>query len=86
MKRKYTVEIDVRAFQSLEHYGMGLEDGLNNDQRQDQDDESFFEATDIVKDIVWQITQAEKDRNARIITQKRFLMMRPATKGGLCEQ
>ena len=86
MKRKYTVEIDVRDFQSLEHYGMGLEDGLNNDQRQDQDDKSFFEATDIVKDIVWQITQSEKDRNARIITQKRFLMMRPATKGGLCKQ
>jgi len=51
MKRTYTVEIDVRDFQSLEHYQMGLEDEPN-------------EITDIVRDVLWQIIQAEKDRNA----------------------
>ena len=51
MKRRYTVEIDVRDFQSLEHYQMGLEDEPN-------------EVHDIVRDVLWQIVQAEKDRIA----------------------
>ena len=51
MNRKYTVEVDVRDFQSLEHYEMGLEDEPN-------------ETTDIVRDVLWQIVQAEKDRIA----------------------
>jgi hypothetical protein len=51
MNRKYTVEVDVRDFQSLEHYEMGLEDEPN-------------EITDIVRDVLWQIVQAEKDRIA----------------------
>ena len=49
--RRYTIEIDVRDFQSLEHYQMGLEDEPN-------------EVHDIVRDVLWQIVQAEKDRIA----------------------
>lgn len=55
MKRRYTIQIDVRDFQSLEHYQMGLEDESMRNPN---------EVTDIVRDVLWQIVQAEKDRIA----------------------
>ena len=53
MKRTYTIEIDVRDFQSLEMFQMGLEENLNDEPN---------EVQDIVRDVLWQITQAERDR------------------------
>ena len=50
MKRTYTIEVDVRDFQSLEMYQWGLENQEPN------------EVNDVVRDILWQIIQAEKDR------------------------
>ena len=49
MKRKYIVEIDLRDLQSLEHYQWGLEDEAN-------------EVSDVVRDILWQICEHERER------------------------
>ena len=51
MRKEYTIEIDVRDFQMLDMYRMGLE-GAN----------IAHEVDDVIRDILWQIITQEEDR------------------------
>jgi len=50
MRKEYTIEIDVRDFQMLDMYRMGLEEKEMN------------EVDGVIRDILWQIITQEEDR------------------------
>ena len=53
MKRTYRVEIDLRDFQMLEMYQMGLEQNFDGTQN---------EVDEVIHDMLWQVITQEKDR------------------------
>jgi hypothetical protein len=53
MKRTYRVEIDLRDFQMLEMYQIGLEQNFDGTQT---------EVDEVIHDMLWQVITQEQDR------------------------